>query len=46
MYVTSSVVIPELDIALAKANLGGTVNSISEENTRNIVSNWHRFADV
>ena len=39
MYVTSSVVTPELDIALSKANLGGTVSSTSEENTRNIVSN-------
>ena len=38
VYVTSSVVIPELDIDLAKANLGGTVSSTSRENTRNIVS--------
>ena len=38
VYVTSSAVIPELDIDLAKANLGGTVSSTSRENTRNIVS--------
>ena len=39
MNVTSSVVMPEFDIALAKANLGGTVSSTSRENTINVVSN-------